>query len=278
MQRNFSSTLAFNVYREDRPPAYLGNTLDEDDAGQPAVVQVPAHGGWFVRPFDPGLGAEHLPEIVAEVAQHAIPGLSFAGCLRIDDRALEVLALPRLEHLELFNTSAGDGGLRWLAQLPGLQRLSLAGTRVDDAALAAVAAMPGLRELDLGWTEVTDRGLAHLRAHPGLHTLSVRATRVTDRGLEAVATIPQLRSLDLQETSIGDDGVRRLRPLASTLEHLFLGYTAVTTRCVDDVATFGGLRTLMIRVTPLARTHDSELAARLPALAASDGRGLTLVR
>ncbi|MCX5742614.1 MAG: hypothetical protein NT062_08975 [Proteobacteria bacterium] len=249
-----SSTVGLNVYRESRPHRYLGNTLDDG-------ITVPAQGG-FVRPIDAGIGAEHLTEIVDEVTRLASSGLSLAGCHRIDDQAMAGIACSRLEFLELYNTAVGDRGLPWLPKVPELQHLSLAGTRVDDRGLSAVAALPHLTELDLGWTEVTDRGLEHLRGHRGLVTLSLRATRLTDHGLEVIATLPHLQYLDLQETAVGDDGVTQLRPLATTLQHLLLGYTTVTGRCMPDLLMLGRLRTLLLRATRIGREHDGELAAR----------------
>ena len=274
MHRDFSSEVALDVYREGRPPLHLGNTLDEDAAGDPIKISVPADGGWFVRPVDPAIRAEHLPAIVAEIIARSVPGLSLAGCRQIDDAALAGLVLAQLERLDLFNTAVGDQGLAWLHDVPALRRLSLAGTKLDDTGLRAVAALPTLTELDLGWTAVTDQGLEHLRAHPALVALSLRGTRVSDRGLDAIATIPHLTHLDLQETGIGDASVARLRPLARTLEHLLVGYTALTHRCVADLAVLEGLRTLMIRVTGIGSEYDGELAARLRVLGTDDGRGI----
>lgn len=274
MTTALSSDVALNVYREDRPPQYLGNTLDVDEAGRPKAIAVPA-GGWFVRPIDPRISAAHLPPILDEVSRKSIPGLSLAGCRRIDNAAASALAqLAHLEFLELFNTAVTDEDLSWLGQLSALARLSMAGTKIGDAGLAIIAKQPALRVLDLGWTEVTDRGLEHLRDHPSLVSLSLRATKISDAGLAALAALPALRYLDLQETGIGDAGIAKLRPLAPTLEHLLVGYTRVTDRCLDDLATFRALRTLGIRVTRISRERERDLVARLTALGTDGGRGL----
>jgi hypothetical protein len=271
MPSSFTSELAFEVYREGVPATYLGNTLDEDDAGERVAVPVPAS-GWFVRPTDPDLEGEHLAELAAALAAGSVPGLSLSGCRRIDDRAFAGVALPSIEMLNLFNTGVGNHGLAWLPALPRVQRLELAGTRVDDAGLAVLAQLP-IVELDLGWTGITDRGLSHLRDHPTLAVLSLRSTRVTDDGLETVATLKRLRRLDLQESAIGDGAIARLRG-SRTLEELLLGYTAVTNRSVPDLASIPNLRTLMLRVTRIGNEHDSVLAAQLPSLGTTGGLGI----
>lgn len=272
MQRELVTDHAFHVFVEGTPARRVGATTAEGDDGKPRPIAVPSR-GWFVRPFDLDIGHAELGELIDAVIAAEIPGLSLAGCRRIDDAALSIVArATQLEYLDLFHTGVGDAGLGALSGLPQLRRLSLAGTRVTDAGLGTLASLT-IETLDLGWTAVGDAGMAALRASTTLRALSLRSTAISDRGLASVAALP-LRSLDLQETTVTDDGVAALLPLAPTLEVLELGYTRITDGCVEDLGKLSGLRTLVIRATRMSAERDGMLVGALTRLGANSARGI----
>lgn len=272
MQRELVTDHAFHVFIEGTPARRVGATTDEGEDGKPRPIAVPAR-GWFVRPFDLDIGIAELGELIDATIAAEIPGLSLAGCRRIDGAALATIArATQLEYLDLFHTAVGDAGLASLSALPRLRSLSLAGTRVTDAGIGALATLP-IEALDLGWTDVGDAGLEKLRASPTLRVLSLRATRISDRGIDGLTALP-LRELDLQETAVTDDGVAALRPLAATLEGLMLGYTRITDACIDDLGKLSGLRTLVIRATRVSADRDGMLVGALTRLGANNARGI----
>lgn len=251
----------------------LGNTAQAgSDPGAPAALEVADSLAWYVRPLDVEIGGDAIGNVIGEVRERGFPGLSLASCRHLDDGFAPLLAgAAGLRILDLFNTPAGDSALAALSgKLPRLARLNLAGTLVTDGGLAHLRGLPALEFLHLGWTEIGDDGLAALAALPNLKTLVLHGTRVGDAGMAALARSAALEALDLQETAVSDAGVRALTALAPRLVRLYLGYTAITDGCVDDLYRFARLRTLMLRATRVTPARDADLARAMPDLGGLD--------
>jgi Leucine Rich repeat len=250
----------------------LGTTAHAGSDSEAPALEVHDALAWYVRPLDTEIAGDAIGSVVAEVRERAFPGLSLASCRHLDDGFAPLLAgAEDLRLLDLFNTPTGDSTLAALSgKLPRLSRLNLAGTLVTDGGLAHLSGLPALEVLHLGWTDIGDDGLVALAALPHLKTLVLHGTRVSDTGMAALARAPALEALDLQETAVSDAGIRALTPLAPRLVRLYLGYTAITDGCVDDLHRFARLRTLMLRATRVTPARDADLARAMPDLGGLD--------
>jgi hypothetical protein len=265
----FSSPLPLLVHEQvfwgvDRPLGQAG----EDSAGRLRVVEVADGAPWYVSHPDRRLPPGFVHELVDEVCQRSIPGLSLAGCRRLDDASLGPLArAAHLERLDLFHVPVGDAAVVHLAGLERLTTLHLAATEITDRAAEVIASLPRLRALHLGWTTIGGGALERLARAPSLRELDLRETRVSDADLHHLARFPALVGLGLEGTAVSDAGVRQLRPLADRLERLHLGYTGLTDGSALDLMGFRRLQTLGLRATRVGRDHDARFREAAPGLA-----------
>lgn len=181
----------------------------------------------------------NLPKLVA---------LDVKTCDSVTDASCEVLAtMTGLRGLNLVKTGfekdrVGNPGLEKLIALSRLEVLELEGNAVNDDGLKLLAGLSNLRELNLNILPVTDGGLAHLPTIPKLQSLSVRysegfagvivtdagvrslgqcsqltslnltgAKRITDGCVPAIAQLTRLRSLNLSAAGVTEDGVVQLQ-------------------------------------------------------------------
>ena len=110
-------------------------------------------------------------------------------------------ACPRLESLDIGNTSVGDVELQSLAPATNLKRLHLVGTEVTDACGATLSVLTNLEDLNVGDTAVTDAVLTSISDLPNLKSLHIGATQISEAGLDVVAagfpSLSVLRTLGL---------------------------------------------------------------------------------
>ncbi len=171
--------------------------------------------------------------------QHAITDLSLEKTPTGDDELAQIVALKRLEWLNLYRTRVTDGGLGHLAQLPRLAHLPL------------------------GETGVSDDGLKILGGIGSLEYLGLRKTAVTDAGLRELATLSRLKALHLGETAITDAGLVQVAKLVK-LEKLWLHDTAVSDQGLKSLVTLGHLRQLLVYNTHVTQAGYDWLQKRLP--------------
>jgi hypothetical protein len=142
-----------------------------------------------------------------------------AGNVQMDDDALaEVHDLPRLWHLNLYQSGVGDAGMKVLKGLPALRHVAMGGTKVTDAGLVDLQDLTQLEYLGLRADRVTDAGLVHLRKLTNLTGLTLSETQVTDAGLVHLCGMTRLTSLRLDTTGVTDDGLRNLAALPKLTE------------------------------------------------------------
>jgi hypothetical protein len=184
-------------------------------------IEIPDHYAWWVKPKSVG---KALPDIIAAVRAHDVPGLALravlippqlrllrdlpflnwldlAGCKRVAERALEILSenLPQLRHLNLDGCSHSlQVSDEWLLAMPDLIHLYLRTRCGDQRVEHVVAGAPKLTRLRVGGTDLTNVGLTLLTRLPELTRLEVSDSgRVSAKGLESLSELPRLLHLDL---------------------------------------------------------------------------------
>jgi hypothetical protein len=102
--------------------------------------------------------------------------LSIGGTKASNDSVAVILGMPRMTHLEVWQTGVNDEGLADLAKLTTLEHLDVAGVwiprrkAVTDAGLVHLRGLENLKYLNLYDTPVTDDAVEALtRARPQLH-------------------------------------------------------------------------------------------------------------
>ncbi len=276
--------IATEVVRWDRGrETVLAHTVDLDPTAWPGADA----GIWFVRPAQPGLGAEQLRAFVARAVALQAAGISVAGQAAAGDASISALAQrpPALAFVDLSGTAVTDAGVRAVADLPGLQhawlsstaitdaslidlarRRSLASVRIDntkitDAGLIALAELPHLLVVSAAATAITDAGLATLLAKTSLTYLAASNTRITGAALQALAAACSLTGIDLAGTRIDDAGATALFRACRQLDDVNLARTSLA-----DSSALAGL--------PLRRLDLSHTAVRtrtLDVIAAATG-------
>jgi hypothetical protein len=112
-----------------------------------------------------------------------------------------------------------------LLALPKLDRLELYATRITDSGASTLSEMPSLTELDVADTLITSQGVVCFSRLPNLTWLRLdqmsagfgRELRINDTGLEYVARMPKLREVSLRQLGVSDEGLRTLKQQCPTL-------------------------------------------------------------
>jgi hypothetical protein len=127
----------------------------------------------------------------------------------IDDAGVaELSRLPRLERLDIGNSSVTDEGIGHLVTLPNLQALSLEGRRFTDRTLTLLTRAKRLNVVHLrsSESEISDEGLSALKGMTALEELILEAPNVTDRGLDSLRRLSKLRRLYLANSKVTPEG------------------------------------------------------------------------
>lgn len=164
---------------------------------------------------------------VAKLLQNkSLERLSLAGSKITNDILLQVASLPKLNSLDLSDTSIDDGGLRHLIGLGrSLRELNLAGTQVTPTGVAKFLAGSSVRTLDISDLAWTLHDLDELPLWR-LHSLAVRGLPVTDAWLLEVFSQPTaFNRLDLRDTPVRGDFLASTR---LSLTELLLDGTELT--------------------------------------------------
>jgi internalin A len=130
----------------------------------------------------------------------------------ISNRELkEVGSLKNLKALSLAGMNITDAGLEQLMALEKLEMLNLARTRVTSKDLAFISCLKNLRILSLSETQVSNDGMINLRELKRLQWLNLSKTRVSDRGLEHLKALKNLRNLMLEGTWVSEQAILEFR-------------------------------------------------------------------
>lgn len=210
------------------------------------------------------------------------------GSPPITERGLaELVRLPKLKLLALWNVELTEGAVealrslkplsrllltcrhatiaevRRLHELPNLIRLDLADAALGDEMVDALLEIPSLRQLELDRTRITDAGLSRLAASPGLDDLTLAGTEISAAGLAAFAGHQRLYQLGLDDTKVGDEVIDLLLAMPF-LTHVNLSGTAVTDAGVMRLASHRGLKWLGLSRTAVTAVPVNALLRRLP--------------
>ena len=107
--------------------------------------------------------------------------------------------------------AAGDAELALVKMLPKVEQLDLRNTSITSAGLANIAGLTTITNLHLEGTAVTDDGLAHIKNLNNLTYLNVYNTAVTDKGIGELGGLKNLKRLYLWQTKVTDAGVTGLK-------------------------------------------------------------------
>lgn len=150
------------------------------------------------------------------------------GNKQVDDAVLAQLGtLPKLEYLDLFQSSIGNDGLKHLKKFPNLKMVPMGMTRVTDAGLVHLKGLTQLEYVGLRGNAVTDAGLEHLKDLTNLTGLYLGETKVTDAGLVHLKGMTKMSYLRLHHVDVGDTGLKYLEGMKD-LRRLDLWETRVT--------------------------------------------------
>jgi hypothetical protein len=123
---------------------------------------------------------------------------------------LQLVALPKLEHLRIRGTGINDAALKQLAACEHLAVLNLPQGAFGDAALVELKRLPNLVQFRFGSPRVTDAGMKALAELPAIKRLHLINVPITDVGLAELAKIGQLESLYIDGGDFSDAAMEQL--------------------------------------------------------------------
>lgn len=178
-----------------------------------------------------------------------LQGVSLAF-LDVTDAGLATLnRVTWLERLNLRHTAISNELITDLVneKSHSLRRLNLSNTVVDDMAFADFSDQSQLQELSVIDTGITDAACRHIAQCEWLDSLRLDLTDITDEGVRYLEICGHLLNLDLFKTRVTDTCLIWLSD--SKIEHLGLGYTAVTDAGMPVLTEFPALRSLDLQAT-----------------------------
>jgi hypothetical protein len=184
------------------------------------------------------------------------------------DKALQdVLALSKLQSVELNDTAISGEGVKKLKALTQLHTLVLFDSIIDDDDLAGLAGLANLQKLTLNKTSITGLGLKHLKELKKLKYLHLANNKIDNKGIVGVKELTNLEYLNLHDTDITNLGVEQLKGLTN-LTYLNLMFTKMNSDAFEHLTGMDKLKTLYIdesRVDPKDRAIAA-LKKQLPKL------------
>lgn len=152
-------------------------------------------------------------------------------------------SLTALTHLQLPYSCMRARGAAAITALPAVVRLSVTSAGLNNQAVQALAFMTGLQELNLGCNELAGAaGGSAVAQLPGLTALDIYSNALGDAGMQMLATLTSLRCLSAMWVGCGNPGLLAL----AQLTHL---------TCLDFgsfTAGYGRMQAL----APLTALHD----------------------
>lgn len=171
-----------------------------------------------------------------------------------DADLIQLLALPRLEILNLEKTTISDEGLKVVGRQTGLGHLTLEGRRISDAGLSHLAQLKRLSVFEVFRANILGSGLAQLKGLKELESLYFEDCPVTDEGLREgtihCKELSRLKSLGLLETKVTDAGLAHLLNLES-IARLRLDRSPISGKGLAYLNRLPNLTDLVLRGTPI---------------------------
>jgi len=144
-----------------------------------------------------------------------------------NETILQRLENPKIQSLDLDDTSADDSVLVSVAEHGCLTSLDLSSDYITDEGIRAVVGGCKLRSLIIRHAPlVTDACLDDIAACSTLRELYLEGTSVTDEGIPAIGRLPSLWSLDISRTVITDVGLKEIA--SKQIELISFNEVAVT--------------------------------------------------
>lgn len=174
---------------------------------------------------------------------------------QLTDAGLKPLSLlHRLSTLNLWDTSVGSRGMRYIEELSSLSSLDLAWAQVQDDGVQSLTRLPKLTSLNLWATGITDKALMHLGKMEKLVSLDVTETNITDSSVQNLASLSNMTSLDFSFTCVGNESVRSIMGLKK-LRFLGLRGTQITDQFLEYIGAFTSLTSLNIEKTVIGADY-----------------------
>jgi hypothetical protein len=223
--------------------------------GMPKLRAVDVSGAWLNAGALEGVaGAKMLDTLVVRRASSFTPGVLFP--LR------GMRSLRRLYVGE--NTELRDDATPALVAVPKLEHVELTRCGVTDASFRALADCKKLVSIELAFCGIQGSGLAELASAKALRRLSLRSTDVDDSSAPALAKLSQLRAIDLSDTDFTDAGIEALAAHGALEELRFEDCNGVTEAAIPHIEKMKALRVLVIGGTGIPRRRIRQLAQALP--------------
>lgn len=205
-----------------------------------------------------------------------LPRLAVLAIAATDEWMPHVAALPRLRHLIVQDTPAGDDGFTALARSRTLENIwGRECHNLRRRGVQALASLPTLRGLSVSLLNVDDEGLATLRDFPALRELMPMGVR--DEAYRHVGACERLESLILmycrETTDAATEHITGLRQLT----YYFNSYTTITDRTPELLSTMPSLERITFDTCHGLTDAGVARLATLPRLRALgvSGRGVT---
>ena len=214
------------------------------DAGIPHLHDVPAFKSW--RNEDASLqllGHKSYPNSLSlggtftDAGMQHLRGLDGLFSLDVGDSRLAITAagvepLVALAHLSALSADAKDDWMPHIARMPRLRHLSVQDTTAGDEGFAALSRSQSIEHI---WGRrchnLRTRGFLALAHMPVLRGLSVSCLNVKDEGIAALPSFPSLK--ELMPMDIPDAGYRHIGK-CQRLESLVLMYCRDTTDAATE--------------------------------------------
>jgi Leucine-rich repeat (LRR) protein len=221
-------------------------------------------------------GDDPAPTTVASLDElprppYRVTGISLEETNVSAPQLARLIEMADLESLSLRNTGLNDSVMEQLVQFPRLKQLNLQATRLTDAALQSIRSMATLRRVNLSETGISQKGFATLQSQvPNLDidwdanhwqrilladvlalgaTISAKvASEEMPKTFKKVENLPredfQVVGVDLSgQPNLGDEHLDKILDL-SDLQHVGLGYTAVTTEGLEKLTQLPRLKSI----------------------------------
>ncbi|HEX8913202.1 MAG TPA: hypothetical protein VF796_12655, partial [Humisphaera sp.] len=163
-----------------------------------------------------GLAARPAPALAADAKEVKLDKAQQAAVDKLRAKGAAVMQIAAdtdalAVNLGIVGKGATDEDVALVKTLPKVQQLNLQNTSVTDAGLASVSGLTALTHLHLNGTAVTDAGLASLKGLENLEYLNLYNTAVTDAGVKNLEGLKKLKKLYVWGTKVTPDGAKALK-------------------------------------------------------------------
>lgn len=190
---------------------------------------------------------------------------SGAKAPNVDAALIKLRALPRVDRVDLAETSFTSAGILALGAVRGLWDLTVATTSATDQDMASISELRNLKKLQIYGTRITTAGLRQLGSLSSLEYLDVDDLNINDASvLSALSSLKSLRILHASYSGIDDSDLAFVEPL-TRLQELYLSGNKIEGH---GAVHFEPLRELAVLEIDNSSFVDANLhhLAKLPAL------------